>query len=315
MIRTALAFLTAALIPAFAQAEMPAHETFARKLSAALGIQSENYSFSISGGENELTFQPNVAARTVFTVNYAGLGGFTAGVRGKPEDESAQKGKTDYQDWRFNFPYRRFNVYLFYSRHTGFYLENSSALGITQSGYALFPDLYAQNMGGSFTWVWNPEKYSLAAMDMTERQVKSGGSFLLGAAGAETIFRNSGALIPLQAKGGYEQDAEMYEGRVRSLSVKAGYGYTDVYRSRWMFSFLVNIGVGMEEIRISTPTEDYFLRKPGLTLVEGFGVAGYNGEQYFGGINAYATLSQYKAKKAQIASQLTTIGIIGGARF
>lgn len=301
-----------------ARAEMAHMEEFSRPFSVSVTSQAQNYSFDMSGGA-ALNYVPNVASRTVISANCAGLGGLSYGFRQSSGDNSSAKGATRYEDWRFNFPYRQLNVFAFYSRFRGFYLSNSNSVDSslpTAAPYIKFPDLYAANMGVTFTWVWNPERFSLAAvMDFTERQLKAGGSLLVGLAVTETIFRNSGAIIPAQAKSAYGDDSEVYEGRVRALSAKVGWGYTDVYRRKWFTSFQGSIGVGPQEVRFSTSREDYSIYRLNLNLIELYGAAGYNGDRFFSGIKGSSAVAQYQADKAVIATSLVEVGFFVGTRF
>ncbi|MBX3020928.1 MAG: DUF4421 family protein [Bdellovibrionales bacterium] len=310
--------LLALLAPMIVGAEMPAHEEFARKLSLGIGTQAQSYSFNLAGG-NGLTYAPNMGSLTVFSVNYAGIGGFSYGARQGLTDDERKRGNTDFQDFRFNFPYRQFNVFVFYSRYKGMYLENSSSIDSTLTSanpYIVFPDLFTQNMGVNLTWVYQPERFSLAAiMDLSERQIKSGGSLLFGLAATETLFRSDGAVIPFQVKDTYAEDAEMYEGRVRALSAKIGYGYTDVYRRRYFLTVLGTIAAGPQQVRISTPTEDYSILRLGLNIVEAYVIAGYNGERFFTGFSANTFTATYQAKKAEIRTSLVNGGAFFGVRF
>lgn len=301
-----------------ARAEMPAVELHERKLAVSLGTLAQNYSFELGGG-NAVTFEPNLASYLSLGVAYSGIIGLSYKTKSGSSDLLQQKGSTTYDDFRVNLPNRRFNVFLFYSRFKGFYVSNSHDFDPnlpTSAPYFLYPALYAQNMGANFTWVWNSERFSLAAlMDMSERQVKSGGSWLIGGALTETIFRNDGPIIPSPAQPSYGDDAGMTEGRVRAFHLKVGYGYTDVFRNKWFLSGLASVGVGPQEVSISTPAHDDRHRRFRYSLYEVLLAGGYNGDRFFSGVNIYTTAATYKADQAEIVTKLTTGNIYLGTRF
>src|SRR5438128_1160349 len=97
-------------------------------------------------------------------------------------------------------------------------------------------------------------------MDQTERQIKTGASLIVGISATETVFHNSnGPFIPVTVRSSYASDGDMYEGRVRALSMRGGGGCTWVFfkNRKWSTSLLGTIGVGPQQVTISTNAEDY----------------------------------------------------------
>lgn len=290
---------------------------FPEKGHIRVASEQHSYAFALGGGTN-LQFEPNTSQLTVVGLQYSGVGGSSWGFRQAGKDST--KGSSKYDDYRFNFAFREFNVYLAYSRYTGFYLRNTKDVDPSATGdYDLFPNLYAENIAVHFTYVVNQKHFSLAAvMDQTERQIHSGASWILGLSGVQTTFHNSGGpFIPLEARASYAGDGEIYQGLVRSVSFRAGFGGTwSMFKNRkWFMSGLTSAGVGPQQVTISTTSENYTSYKFFFNQFDLFLSAGWNGDCWYAGLTVFASQSFYWGHKAQIASELASGGLFIGTRL
>jgi hypothetical protein len=173
------------LVTATARAGM--HEYSGKTLHTKLGIDLPGYDLNFKSDTREIKFSPNVRALYAVGLSLQDFIGINWGFRAtQTEKESAQRGETDYEDWRINLAFRQFHLFLNYSQFRGFYIQDSREVDNTWvdgQPFVQAPNLSSRTAGANFTWIVSPEDYSMvAALDQTERQEKSGGSWLLGAA-------------------------------------------------------------------------------------------------------------------------------------
>ncbi len=220
------------------------------------------------------------------------------------EEDKLQKGGTEYEDWRLNFAFKQFHVKLNYARFKGFFIEDSREVNPSWNEGDPFyqkPELISQNIGVNFTWIINPDDFSLvAAYDQTERQEKSGGSFLIGAAASETLFEDQDQIIPTNVQGPFGQHQHITEGRFQSFTVKAGYGYTFVLAKKYFAALSGQFGFGRQYMKIKgTDFSDstWAPAKKGDLIVS----LGYNGDDYYSGLFASGDQTDYKTGEMEIA--------------
>jgi hypothetical protein len=305
--------------PAEIDAEPPAFLEFKEKWHVYFATDTQSYQFSLSGGK-ELDFKPNMNTLSVIGVNYAGLGGISLGFREGLDENARDKGSTKYDDLRFNLTYRQLNVFMVYSRYSGFYLDNTKDIANpAQTGPDIYPGMTVQNIGVHLTYVLNPKRFSLAAMmDHTERQIRSGGSWLLGLSAVETGFHNDGPIIPPQARDGYASDGTIYGGQILSMSVRAGGGYTYCFggkNKKWFVSGLASAGVGPQQLKINTSTQDYTAFKFYLNQYDIRVSFGWNGDDWYAGLSGLSEESFYLAQTAKLTSEVGSGGLFIGTRF
>ncbi len=106
-----------------------AHQEFNRTfLALKLYTETPGYDISFKSVEDgkTLKYKPNV--NQVWGVRLALSDWVSAGYGFKMQQQDKElvnKGHTHYQDWRFDFNFRRFSVALNYQEYQGLYIENS----------------------------------------------------------------------------------------------------------------------------------------------------------------------------------------------
>lgn len=134
-------------------------------------------------------------------------------------------GKTRSVDFQIHNYGRKFLVDLFYQKYKGFYNDNS--------GVTLYPDTSAQLIGGELTYVFNHDRFSTkAALEQTEKQLQSAGSFLLGGGAYHYKLRLEDAF------GATKNSVNNFQ-----LGVNAGYGYSWVISEHWLLSGMATVGL------------------------------------------------------------------------
>lgn len=174
-------------------------------------------------------WSPNYRAQTGLSVSYQGLIGVSASAKGEISREDASlKGRSDYTDFRFRFPWRRVSIEFGYQSLKGFFAENTNEFAPGTGQYLLRPELTLQSKYLGVTYATKPDQYSLAAaFDQSERQTASGGTWLLTMHVADTVFEDQGGtpLIPVELQSHFPTESLITKGKFLSITMGGGYGH------------------------------------------------------------------------------------------
>jgi hypothetical protein len=138
------------------------------------------------------------------------------------EKDHGETKSTDFQIHNYG---RKFLIDLFYQNYRGFYND--------EDNIALYPETSAQLIGGELTYVFNHNRFSTkAALEQTEKQLQSAGSYLLGGGAYHYKLR-------------FEDAFGANKSRVNNfqLGVNAGYGYSWVINEHWLLSGMATVGI------------------------------------------------------------------------
>lgn len=134
-------------------------------------------------------------------------------------------GKTKSVDFQIHNYGRKFLTDLFYQKYKGFYNDDDTVI--------LYPETSAQLIGGELTYVFNHRRFSTkAALEQTEKQLQSAGSFLIGGGAYHYKLRLEEAL------GASKNNVNNFQ-----LGVSAGYGYSWVISEHWLLSGMATVGI------------------------------------------------------------------------
>ncbi len=295
------------------------HKFNNKTLHTKLGIDMPGYDLIFKGENREIKFNPNVKALYSVGLSLQDFLGVNWGFRAtQNEKERLQRGDTDYEDWRINLAFRQFHLFLYYSQYTGFYIEDSKEIDGSWTDaqpYIQAPDLSARAAGANFTWVVSPENFSLiAAMDQTERQEKSGGSLLLGAAVTETVFKDSDAIIPASVQVSYGDDQTLTEGRFLSFTAKVGYGYTLVFAEKYFGSLAIQAGGGTQRMSLKGAGFDR-TEWSHAAKVDALLSIGWNGDNFYTGTTVTGDGTTFDTGPMEITTTLYALKLYFGFRI
>lgn len=176
-----------------------------------------------------VNWTPNYRAQTGLSVSYQGLIGVSASAKGEiSREDAALKGRSDYTDFRFRFPWRRISIEFGYQSLKGFFAENTQDFAPGNGQYLLRPELILQSKYVGVTYTVEPDRYSLAAVfDQSERQTTSGGTWLLTMHAADTLFEDQGGtpLIPVELQSHFPTESQITKGEFLSITMGGGYGH------------------------------------------------------------------------------------------
>ena len=257
-----------------------------RDLHVTLGIQKQEYSVQLRDDKSsqDLYYKPNIGSVLIPRISYKDLWGLSWGFNTPvSEGDEYLNGKTSFTDVRFDFSFHNFTVSSYYSQYRGMYLANSTAVNplLTANDPNIQrPDMYSRASGVSFTWVWDPETFSLPNLyNQAERQEKRGGSILFGGAISENVLTADSSFIPASIQNDFDLLASMRGARFQTLSLKGGYGYA--FAKKWFIGGAVMVGPGVARRKFEydnqSESEGWEPTGFGELLLSG----GYNGDLFF----------------------------------
>lgn len=143
------------------------------------------------------------------------------------------RGKTNSLEFQYHGYKRKFAYDISLQQHKGFYNEEMRPDGT----FIIYPDVKINMYGGSFLWVFNNKKFSYkAAFNQNERQIKSAGSFQLGA----SMYYSKIKTDSTELFAGMEKVHENIQ-----FGAIGGYAYTWVLGQRWFLTGSASLGVNI----------------------------------------------------------------------
>jgi hypothetical protein len=183
---------------------------------------------------------------------------------------------------------RRFIYDVYYRYSEGYHTTRKMLLpGDTVENYYKRPDIINNNLGLSVIYVFNNKRFSSAApYNLTERQRKSAGSFLLGTyAFAYTITADS-IILPDTMYREFRPELQFREAGSLSWGISCGYTYTLIFFKKWFFNIATIPGISVQEFYSKNAFDDKVSNRvsASLSLQSRFSL-GYNRTNYFIGIS------------------------------
>lgn len=143
------------------------------------------------------------------------------------------KGKTNSLYFDYNGFKRKYIYSISLQRHRGFYDSKRDLDG----KYTLYPDMLLVMLGGNIQWVFNYKKFSYkASFNQNERQLKSAGSFQLGAVINYSRLTTDTTVI-------FNKPNESLKNL--QFGITGGYAYTLVLGSRWFLTGSTDLGLNI----------------------------------------------------------------------
>ncbi|GEP93768.1 DUF4421 domain-containing protein [Chitinophaga cymbidii] len=240
--------------------------------------------------KKELLYRPNTGTNLGFGANYKFVGlniGFNFPFINNRHDKY---GETKYLDLQAHLYLRKFVVDFYGQYYKGYYEaeRKPSAFNSVQQGLiALRPDLENKNIGLSFQYIFNDERFSYrAAYLQNEYQKRSAGSLIVGAEAFAWQMRGDSALIPSNYTEGFFDDEPFTQSGAVSLAMNIGYAHTFVILRHFFITASLSAAGGI--------SHSGFRYDDGRPRMRGFGwqlnntvrfAAGYNARRWFAGLH------------------------------
>ena len=233
-----------------------------------------------------MLYEQNVSTRLGVGVDFSQLGFYLSYDTLQPDLDESVYGLADNTDFQFHFYFKKLALDLYYQDFRGYYLSNAAEV-LGSPTPILRDDIRSEFYGGSAYWIFSPDRLSVAAANAgTAKQVKSGGSWLVGLGYSEQWLRTDSVVAPSGLETTYGEMGALQQGKFKTLHFSGGYAYTWVFVPKWFFHFWFSIGAGPQyQDFISQLTGSVKRWAPASKGVGRFSL-GYNGDRFFCAINA-----------------------------
>jgi len=279
-------------------------------------LRTNNFSMEdVNGVGQEIVYKPNTPMKFSLSASYRWLTlGFSFKLpsylndKGNTESFSLYIGtQTHYANWGLDF---------FFVKNSGYYLANPEDIidGWTdRDPYPFRSDLKTLNIGFSSHIVLSRKLSLKAALNQTEKQLKSAGGFALQVGANFSNLKNDSTLIPYSQQEFY-QDATLFrKGGYVSLNIRPGYAYTYVFGDFYSTTFaLAGLGFQIQTYEVKAK------RGWGAQLIPQFRfqqVFGYNTDNAFIKLMFVYNSYNYKVQKMRLKNNFMLISLGGGLRF
>ncbi len=264
----------------------------------AVYLAAYNQNFAFNGKampRGPVNYEPSQPVRIGGSAFYGPFGfAFSLPLPMDPALEQRQ-GRTKASDFQFNLYFRRWGIDLAWQDYRKFYIDNSAAAVPAFTGDVKYQreDIKTHNLSANAFYVFNHKKFSYAAaFNQSERQLKSAGSFILGAGWSVFRLEADSAFIPGLLQTANNADLLVTRGNFSSAGVTLGYAHTFVIKSKFYISLGLTpgIAVGLMDWRDQLGNELKNTRTH-FRLTFRYSI-GFNGDRYYWGLNGFNDATQ-----------------------
>ncbi len=280
-------------------------------------LKQRSTSFAIQNQANrnqKLTYKPNGNYGLGFGMYIFEVGvEFTFSVQPNTSTQFlyGHSGTTDLQA---NILGKNFGLDLFTQNYNGFYLTDTNKPVPANLPYPQRPDISVWNTGMNGIYLFNKDKYSIrAAYNFSERQLKSGGSFLLSGTLNTFSLRADSAVYGRSYEPIFGTKADFSELDYTTISVAPGYAHTLVVKN-----FFINGSLSLGPANHWVYYQSAGVSKHDITLnsfVDLRLAVGYNSDHFFGGVSFVAQARNIKFEQIQFTNTNTIFKMVVGYRF
>jgi hypothetical protein len=224
-------------------------------------------------------------------------------------------GASDASDLQLNIIGKKWGIDAFVQKYSGFYIDDPQVSVPANTPYPQRADIVTRNIGLGINYTFNNKKFSFrSAYNFADRQLRSGGSFLLVASLSSFQAEGDSAILGDAYVAEFKDDAKINKIRVTALGLAPGYTYSLIYKS-----FFLNgtLAIGPAHNWLSSTLDEGPTRndiKFNAYIMARIGI-GYNGDRFFGGMNFNSQNRSAKFDNLQLVSSSGIFKIVIGYRF
>jgi Domain of unknown function (DUF4421) len=265
------------------------YETFPNKLTARVYLSQKFLKFTIpSNSQPDIEYKANTKMNLGMGVTYHNFSvnifyGFSF------LNKDTAKGKTKGLDLQLHLYPRRWAIDLLALFPKGYYLGPKGYAASSPDKYYYRPDVKLTLLSISAYRYPNKEKFSYrAAINQTEWQKKSAGSFLYGGTIHYGTVKADSALVPKSIESGFPQHG-ISNLNFMALGAGAGYAFTVVVDKHFFFTLSA---VGNLDLTFTSSEGDGVKKDRKTSLghtIVGKGAIGYNGPNWSVSVNGLAS--------------------------
>lgn len=183
---------------------------------------------------------------------------------------------------------RRFIYEIFYRYNEGYHTTRTYIFPPDSvESYYKRPDIINNNLGANILYVFNNKKFSSAApYNLTQKQRKSAGSFLLGAYAFSYSIEGDTIIHPDTLYSGYKPEMQFRSAASYTLGLSCGYTYTIIFFKHWFFNIATIPGFSMQQFTsVNAFDKSVFTKNTGSLSLQSKFSLGYNRKQFFMGMS------------------------------
>lgn len=221
-------------------------------VTVPLTTRFTNFQLGDASSSNLLRFEPNSHYDVGISIN-SRFASFlvNTGITLFNNDEKT-KGKTNYNDYQFNFYSKRSTTDLTLQTYKGFFIQNAGSYynfgNSATKPYEIRPDVSATSFSYNYYYIFNHNRFSYrSSFAFTEIQKKSAGSVLFG--GYASVFAASGdsSLVSQTFKPYFDSASYIQTGAVVNFGLNIGYVYTVVIKKKFLATLSLVQGLGTDK--------------------------------------------------------------------
>lgn len=309
------------------------HETHANEADSTRGEFIESYSqyffigplfkknnldfdiFSADDVKKSYTFRANHSFSLGFNVNLFDVNLGIVFAMPLETKSDLLYGASEVSDLQLTAISRRWFADVYFQRYDGFYVQSPDVVIPTGQPFPQRADLVTQNLGMSFAYVFNNNKFSLKAPYLfSERQKVSKGSFLLSSVLSSFTMAADSALIPSVRWKEWGPGASVNEVRFTSLGLAPGYSHTFVVKK-----FFLNMTLALGPAHYWVRYKEMISREQNDIRVDLYSLArigiGFNGDRFFSGISVTSQSRSLTYERTTFQNSISTVRVVAGFRF
>lgn len=273
-------------------------EQFRDRMALETSVNNAYETFEVKTSSGKYLIYPNVRKNCRFDFNYRFL---SFGIQFTPtflpgNDDNRIKGNTKSIKVTGSFILPHWLGSYSYTKMEGYYLKNSEdfILRSKEDPYILFPSLQYTRFTGNIGYIRNPSFSYRSISSLTERQLKSAGSFI------SILTVRYYTIDDKNNKTGTQKS------NTAEASICPGYYYTFVVKSKFFITSGILTGVGYLNSRIITRDvagNIYTTQNNLLWRWEFNGGMGYNSKQFYTGISTNISGIKYRQQYTTATNQ------------
>jgi len=205
----------------------------------AIEIRPVEAGFTKSDGKI-IRYSPNILASAGVSASWKGYGLSLGRDIKRSEVNSDTYGKTEYRSYQIYYNSTHYGFDFFWRDIRGFYLLLPQRFGYERGDpETRRSDLTAKTFGVNMFYAFSDDFSFSASFGQSERQLKSGGSFMTMLSYTQFSIDSDRSLIPPSQEKFYGEEAGYRGGNYRGVGILPGYGYTLVLYDHW---FITGVG-------------------------------------------------------------------------
>jgi hypothetical protein len=282
-------------------------------VGAVLKQRSVSFQFTnATNRKNWVRYVPNNTYTAGIRVNLFGIG-IEGGVSVPIAQKSAERfGSSATKEFQGNAFTKRWFADFHWQQYEGFYTKRSWIKLSSKEIHPQRDDLVLNTSGISFTYIFNQDKYTMRApYQFSERQLKSGGSFMLGFVMNRFKISGDGSILSDTDQAYFALGADVRSTDYATAALVVG--YTFIHKD-----FFLNVtslaGPSHNWMKYTTDQQSHYDIDLNLNATY-FAAIGYNGERSFIGMTFHSKNTQVRMLETSVSNTQNSFRLIAGYRF